>query len=434
MNMKYLIPILLLLMVTPAMAANITHFNAATADSHDQVDTVRLALNSKGNVTIAYTTDYVLDSINTSLVIDFSEANITAYSYTATGDTANLTVTRNPTNLTFTYAPYTTVTITQVNLTFDFDKGLTTTQGIDTDTAMTSIKALTYVSFFNTTRTTENTTEKINYIVYDPLKVYTLDKLNLTSPENATLEMQNGVYYFNLTNATTNEGKLKLTFKRGDYHEGLVPVHRGILSVHLNDTYITSPITVSAINCTEVGAVEYDGYTKLKYLDTEANETKVITISVSLWNTSTKLSSGIVLNYSIDPDGGLTATADDAKDINITAAAVLVPVLPYWWQTIIFYKIAGFPLIGWLGIIVATTIFVIMVWRATKGMPVLPRRASARASILLIWLYITLLSTLQNWWKQVFTWVANNPVPASIVIVVIFALLWLAMVQLTTRD
>jgi len=183
------IPILflaLLALVGVALGAKITSFNGVTADATDQVDYLVLGKGLGGNVTILFDYNggggYVLDSTNKTLVIKFA-VNISSYSYSATGDTANLTVTRNPTNITFSYSGSSTVTVSSVNLTFNYSKGLSSTEGIDTGTVLTSKAVLAYVSqAFNTTY--NETTTPIGSMSY--LNLYPSTIVPLESQAYAT--------------------------------------------------------------------------------------------------------------------------------------------------------------------------------------------------------------------------------------------------------
>ena len=432
---KVLLPIFtLVLLVAPAMAAHITHFNGLEADIEDQVDTIRLAVGQSGNVTVIFDEGYTLDSTNTTLVINFSAANISSYNYSASGDTTNLTVTRNPTNLTFTYNGTSTVTISVVNLTFNFSRGLSASEGINTRNDFLEPKVLAYVSEYITSRTVSNTTEKIMYLVYDPFETY-VGSFALTAPENATISVSDNTVELNFTNATTNEANLKVTINRGNYTDTLVPIQKGYIVVKLNNTYVTGVVTLSTVNLTEVGAYEEDGYTTVKYIDRATNYTKEAVITGSFWDTNnTEIEDGLVLSYNIDPIGGIATTVDDDYNLTITAVAIGLPPEAMWyviWQ----YEFLGIPILAWFGIITAIAFFILVIWRVRRGMRAIPESAAAQGIVIGIWTYLFALATLQDWWRTAFEWVANNPVPAVIIFALIFVLLLLGMAQLmTTRE
>jgi len=440
---KFLIPLLVLVLVSvPAFAAHIVGFNGVTADTEDQVSEVILALSQSGNVSIMFDNEgsgYTLDSTNTTLVITF-DYNISDYAYSASGDTANLTVTRNPTNITFSYSGDSSVTIDNATLVFKFGKGLATDEGIDTGSAFTEAKVLAYVSQIGST-TYDNTTtpEKVTFLVYDPLKVY-VEAFVLPAPENATISVNetDKLITLDFTNATTNEGQLKVTFTRGTYHDGLVPIQKSYITLKLNNTYITAPVTLSTINLTELGAVEEDGYTAIKYLDIATNYSKEAVVSASFWDTNGTIENGIVLTYTIDPIGGIAVTKDDNYNLTVKAmGAAVVPEAKFWeiWK----YTWFGIPVLAWFGIITLVVFIALVIYRLAKGKKIFPEGAAPKVAVVAIWTYLFALATLPDWlantWKEAWTWVANNPVASLLIFSLVFILLLLAKIHFfTTRD
>ena len=430
---KLLLPLLIILaIVAPVAGAHISKFNGVNASPIDQVSTLRLAEGQSGNVTVVFTNNYQLNTVNKELVIAFT-SNISKYTYSATGDTANLTVVRNPTNITFEYSGSTSVNVTDVSLTFDFGPSLKNTTGISTSDVFNTTKVLAYVSYYNTSKTPDNTTEKIMYLVYSPRKVYE-SVMYIASPKNATLVTIDDVVHINFTNATTNRGDLVITTYRGYYNDKLVPIQKGIITVMLNDTYITSVMTNKTKNCTEIGSLDAGGYNKLSYIDTATNYTKLISICANFWNTNGTLKNGMVLEYTIDPIGGIPYTLTNNYSVNITSAmmSAAAPKAAMWWFS---WEIAGIPVLAWIAIVFAVTLFVMIIYRYSKGMRPIPKSGAAQAAILISWTYLAILSSLKNVWHSAFEWIANNPAPSMVIILLSFMLLWLAKVHfLTTRE
>jgi len=431
------IPILflaLLALVGVALGAKITSFNGVTADATDQVDYLVLGKGLGGNVTILFDYNggggYVLDSTNKTLVIKFA-VNISSYSYSATGDTANLTVTRNPTNITFSYSGSSTVTVSSVNLTFNYSKGLSSTEGIDTGTVLTSKAVLAYVSqAFNTTYNETTTPEKVEYIVFDPATVYkyvanikSVDGNFTTNINDTTKEIK-----LNLTKATTNKVRFKYTVT---YSNALVPVYKVYYTVFLNNTYFTNILPVAVANTTDIGLKEYDGYTEVIFLDEKPTENSTFEVVAYAWDSNGTIVDGYKFKYDIDPIGGLPVTSEHAKNVSIIApTALLAPPTPmYWWQ----YEYYGIPILGWIGIFVTFIVIAILVYRYVKGLPLIPSLKGV-SSIVGIYMVLTLWAQITEWMNTVKEWASQNWIFVGILFVSMLLVLIASAIHHGTRE
>jgi len=423
-------------MATPALGAKITAFNGVTADAVDQTNYLVLGKGLSGNVTILFDYNggggYVLDATNKTLVITFA-VNISSYTYSATGDTANLTVTRNPTNITFTYAGTTSVTISSVSLTFNYSTGLNASEGIDTGTVMTNKAVLAYVSeAFNTTYNETTTPEKVDYIVFDPATVYNYIGKITSADKNVTVTIGDTIN-LNLTNATTNKVSFEFTIYRYNYSDALVPVYKAYYSVFLNDTYFTNIVPVAIANATDIGLKESDGYIEAIFLDEKPAENSTIAITCYAWDTNGTLVNGFKFKYYIDPIGGLPVTSEHAKNVTIVApSAMLAPPTPlYWWQ----YEIAGIPVLALIGIIVTFIIIGIMIYRKSKGLPLIPRSIGGLASIVGIYMLLALWVQITEWANKAWTWVQENWIFVGILMLSALIVLIASVIHFgTTRE
>lgn len=411
---------LVLLATLPASAAKITAFNGQTADITDQTNYLVLGKGLNGNVTVLFNNSdngYVLDTTNTTLVIDFA-VNISSYTYTASGDTANLTVTRNPTNLTFSYSGTTSATISAVNLVFNYSVGLNATQGIDTGTPMTDKATLAYVSTaFNTTYNTSTTPEKLDYIVFDPATVYNYIGTIKTADNNASAPISNEIN-LNMTNATTNKIQAKFVVYRYNYSNDLVPVSKAYYSVFLNDTYFTNIVPIAIENATDIGLKESDGYIEAIFADTQPALNSTFMVIAYAWDTNGTLINGYKFKYDIDPIGGLPVSSEHTKNVTVVMPSALIapPTAFYWWQ----YEIYGISVLGWLGIISVVSILALLIYRRSKGLPLIPRSLGGQASIVALFAFLALLSQITEWLNKAVAWTQQNYVFIGIVIVAVF--------------
>ncbi|RLI75092.1 hypothetical protein DRO97_04180 [Archaeoglobales archaeon] len=439
---KYIIIFLMaaIMLATPAMGAKIIKFNNETADTHDQVSYLVLGKNLEGNVTVQFTNGtstygYRLTTTAHKLVITFTVnlSNQTGnYSYVATGDTTNLTVTRNPTNLTFNYTNLVwtakNVNITMVNLTFNYSKGLKTAQGIDTGTVMTDSAVLAYVSNASATDyTTSTTPEKITYIVYDPATVYKYTGYIKSSDGNVTVYITGDELDINLTKAKDNKVRFEYTLQRYNYSDTKVPIHKAYFSVYLNDTYFTNLVPVPSANVTDIGLSESGQYTKATFLDTKPAYNSSFYITCYAWSTNGSIEDGYKFQYDINPVGGPTATSTHTKNVTVVLPAAMVapPVALYWWQ----YEFYGISVLAWMGIIAIIAIIALFVYRRAKGLPMIPRGLGGQMAIVGMFIFLAILSQLQQWFSDAWTWVQQNYVAIGVGIVLAFILLLMALWQ-----
>lgn len=427
--------VMLLIAVAPAMAAKITQFNGQVADVTDQTNYLVLGKGLSGNVTVLFNNSdngYVLDSTNTTLVIDFA-VNISSYTYSASGDTANLTVTRNPTNLTFTYSGTTSATISAVNLVFNYSVGLNATQGIDTGTPMTAKANLAYVSAaFNTTYNTTTTPEKITYTVFDPATVYNYIGTIKTVDNNASVTIGTEIN-LNMTNATTNKIQADFVVYRYNYSNDLVPVDKAYYSVFLNDTYFTSMVPIPVENVTDIGLKESDGYIEAIFADLKPAENSSFMVLAYAWDTNGTLANGYKFKYDIDPIGGLPVSAEHAKNVTVVMPSALVapPTAMYWWQ----YEIGGISVLAWLGIVAVLLIVAVMVYRKSQGMPLIPRSIGGLGSIVGVFMLLALWTQLTEWANTAYTWIQENALFLGILFAVAIFVLFVSTIHFgTTRE
>lgn len=413
---------LLLLLATPAMAAKITKFNGEAASAVDQVSHLVIGKGQSGNVTIEFTNGYVLDSTNATLVIDFA-ADISSYAYVASGDTANLTVTQNPANLTFTYSGTTNVTISTVDLVFDFAPSAA--NGIDSNVVMNSTAVLTYVSKYITSLNTTNTTEKVTYIVYDPAKVYAKTLTVKSADENFATTVSDDIA-INLTTATTNKVVFRYNTHRDIYDDNLVPIYRGYFSVYLNNTYFTNVVPIPVENVTDIGLSESDGYTKVAFLDLKPAYNDTFDIVAFAWDTNGSIKDGYKFVVTIDPIGGLSTEYTETKNVSVIAPAALAapPTAYYWWQ----YEYYGISILAWIGIAVTLIIVAVLIYRWHKGLPIIPRSLGALSSVVAIYAVLTIWTQITEWFSDAQSWLEQNWLFVSIVLLVtvaVFVVSWL---------
>jgi len=422
--------LVLLVAAAPVLGAKITKFNGVAADTSDQVSHLVIAKGQKGNVTVQFDNEYTLDSTNTTLVIDFA-VNITEYAYSASGDTDNLTVTRNPLNLTFKYSGNSNVTISTVDLTFKFDSGLNTTEGIDSATVMTSVDTLAYVSNYTDTYTPDNTTEKITYIVYDPAKVYAYSGTVKSADGNFSAAIGADVE-INLTKATTNKVVFEFNTHRSTYNESLVPLSKAYFSVFLNDTYFTNVVPVAVANVTDIGLKESDGYTEAIFMDLKPDANDTFQVLAYAWNTNGTIEDGFKFKYTIDPIGGLSAEAVEAKNVSVVVPAALVapPTALYWWQ----YEIYGISVLGWIGIIVTLAIIGLLIYRKAKGLPLIPRSLGGLSSIVAVYALLAIWAQITEWFSTATEWLKENWLFVSILFIVALIVIVVSVFHYGTRE
>jgi len=429
-----LVFVALLILAAPAMAAKITHFNGKAANTEDQTSYLVLGKGLSGNVTVQFNgggSGYVLDTTNTTFVVTYA-ANISKYSYTATGDTANLSVTRNPLNLTFTYSGNTNVTITLLNLTFDYSTTEDTSTGISTKTAMTNKAVLAYVSnATGTTYTSATTPEKIDYIVFDPATVYAYVGTIKSADNNVSVTIGNEID-LNLTDATTNKVIADFVIYRNAYNNTLVPVFKAYYSVFLNDTYFTNIIPVAKANATDIGLKESNGYIEAMFIDTKPAQNSTISVLAYAWDTNGTLEDGYKFKYTIDPIGGLTATAEHTKNVTVVLPAALVapPTALYWWQ----YEFYGINVLAWIGIIVTLLIVGILIYRYAKGMPIIPRSIGGLGSFVAVYMLLAIWAQLTEWANTAYTWLQENWLFVGIVFIATLVVIIASMIHFGTRD
>jgi len=423
---------LLILMVAaaPVLGAKITKFNGVAADASDQVSHLVIAKGQEGNVTVQFDNEYTLDSTNTTLVIDFA-VNITGYTYSASGDTANLSVTRNPLNLTFEYSGNSNVTISTVNLTFKFDSGLSTAEGIDSATVMTSVDTLAYVSNYTDTYTPDNTTEKITYIVYDPAKVYAYSGTVKSADGNFSATIGTDIE-INLTKAATNKVVFEFNTYRSTYDESLVPVSKAYFSVFLNDTYFTNVVPIAVANVTDIGLKEFDGYTEAIFMDTKPAANDTFQVLAYAWDTNGTIEDGFKFKYTIDPIGGLSAEAIETKSVSVIVPAALIapPIAMYWWQ----YEIYGISVLGWIGIIVTLAIIGLLIYRKAKGLPLIPRSLGGLSSIVAVYTLLAIWAQITEWFSTATDWLKENWLFVSILFIVTLIVIVVSMFHYGTRE
>jgi len=420
----------LLVCVGGALGAKITAFNGVTADTVDQTNYLVLGKGLSGNVTIAFDSGYVLDTTNDTLIIKYN-VNISKYSYTASGDTANLTVTRNPLNLTFTYTGSTNVTISVVNLTFNYSTGLDTDEGIDTASVMTSKAVLAYIAKANNTTYNESTTpEKVEYIVFDPAKVYaytaTVESVdgNFTTTFNDTTETVS----INLTEATTNKLSLKYLV---EYSNELVPVYKAYYYVYVNNTYFTNVVPIPVANVTDVGLKESNGYTEVIFLDEKPSENSTFRIVAYVWDTNGTITDGYKFKYYIDPIGGLEVTSQHAKNLTVVVPSALVapPTALYWWQ----YEFYGIPILGWIGIVITILVIGILIYRYAKGLPLIPSLGGV-ASIVGMYMVLAIWAQITEWLNTAWQWAQENWLLIGILMVSLLLVLIASSIHYGSRE
>jgi len=410
--------LVLLVLSAPAMAAKITEFNGESADVVDQTNYLVLGKGLSGNVTIQFDGNgagYTLDSTNTTLIIAYA-VNISSYSYTANGDTDNLSVTRNPLNLTFAYSGSSTANITAVNLVFNYSTTENASTGINTNTAMSNKAVLAYVAnASNTTYNTTTTPEKVDYIVFNPATVYNYIGAVYSVDYNASATIGDEID-INLTTATTNKVVFDYLLYRYNYSNTLVPVFKTYFSVFLNDTYFTNVIPIAGANATDVGLRESDGYTEALFLDTNPVQNSTFQILAFAWDTNGTLEDGYKFKYNIDPIGGLPVTSEHTKNVTVTLPAAMIapPTAMYWWE----YEFYGINALVWIGIIVTTIIVAVLAYRYAKGKPLIPRSTSGLGSIVLTFALLTIWAQLTEWANEAYTWIQENALFIGIVMAV----------------
>jgi len=430
----------LILAMSPVLGAKITKFNNETAETVDQVSYLVLGKDLSGNVTVQFNNNsnsygYRLTTTAHKLVITFT-ANLSNqtgnFSYTATGDTVNLTVTRYPTNITFNYtnAIWTAknVNITVVNLTFNYSSGYVSSQGIDTGTVMTDSAVLAYVSNASATDyTTSTTPEKITYIVFDPATVYKYSSYFTTTDDNVTVYVTDttSAIDLNLSKASVNKLSISYKLERYNYSNTKVPINKAYFNVYLNKTYFTSIVPVAGTNSTDVGLSESNGYIKAVFLDTKVAYNSTFLLTAYAWDTNGTLEDGYKFMYDLDPIGGPKVTSTHTKNVTITLPAALVapPTAMYWWS----YEYYGISVLAWIGIIVVISIVALLIYRYSKGMPLIPRSLSGQASIIGMFAFLAILSQLTEWFNSTWTWAQENYVFIGIVIAAVLITLLVVM-------
>ena len=433
MSKKYLLIFaLLLVLAAPAMAANITHFNGAAASTEDKTDYLVLGKGLSGNVTVLFDNNgnsFTLDATNATLVIKYV-VNISSYSYSASGDTTNLTVTRNPLNLTFTYSGTSTVTISNVSLTFNYSSGLSTSTGIDTGTALYSKRTLAYVSEYINSYNASTTPEKISYIVFDPDEVYHYIATISSTDGNMTTTITDASkkVLMNFSSATTNKVKFDYTVYRYNYSATLVPVHRVYYAVFINKTYFTNVVPIPGANSTDIGLKESDGYIEALFIDAKPDYNSTFMVVAYAWDGN--ISKGYKFEYTIDPVGGLQTTSEHTKDVNITSIAALVapPTALYWWQ----YEIYGINILLWIGIIATILIVALVVYRVTKGLPVLGKGFVASAFV--TYALLSFIAQLTEWTNTAWTWLQENYIFVGIIALVAIIVVLVSVIHFGTRE
>jgi len=410
--------LVLLVFSAPAMAAKITEFNGEAAEVIDQTNYLVLGKGLSGNVTIQFDNDgsgYTLDTTNTTLVIGYT-VNISDYSYTASGDTDNLTVTRNDFNLTFEYSGTSSVDISAVNLIFNYSTTENASTGINTGTAMSDKAVLAYVAEVNgETYTASDASEKVEYIVFNPATVYNYIGTVYSVDYNASATIEDEID-INLTTATTNKVIFDYLFYRYNYSNTLVPVFKAYFSVFLNGTYFTNVIPIAGANTTDVGLRESDGYTEALFLDINPSQNSTFQVLAFAWDTNGTLEDGYKFKYNIDPIGGLPVTSEHTKNVTVTlpTAVIAPPTAMYWWE----YEFYGINILTWIGIIVTTIIIAVFAYRYAKGMPLIPRSISGLSSIVLTFALLTIWAQLTEWANETYTWIQENALFIGIVMAV----------------
>jgi hypothetical protein len=424
-----------MVLAAPAMAAKITHFNGAAADVTDQTDYLVLGKGLSGNVTVLFDDNgnsFTLDATNTTLVITYA-VNISSYSYSASGDTANLTVTRNPLNLTFNYSGTSTVTISSINLTFNYSTGLSTSEGINTATA-NSKSVLAYVSEYINVYNATNTTEKISYIVFDPSEVYHYIANVSSADSKVSVKITDGTseLNLNLTDATTNKISLYYVVYRHNYSASLVPVYRVYYNVYLNSTYFTNIVPIPAANVTDIGLKESDGYMESIFVDNKPDYNSSFMLVCYAWDGNIK--NGYKFEYIIDPIGGLQVTSDHTKNVTIILPAAITapPTALYWWQYQI--QIFGYEinLLLLIGIIVLALVVALLVYRKAKGLPLLPK--GFVASTFLAYATLAFWAQITEWGSTAWTWLQENYVFVGIVALVTVIVVLVSVVHFGTKE
>jgi len=426
--------LVLLVLSAPAMAARITHFNGEAADAVDQTNYLVLGKGLEGNVIILFDgggTPYLLNNTSTTLTITYA-VNISNYTYAATGDTDNLTVTQNPLNLTFTYGGNESVNISAVNLLFNYSTSENASTGINTNSAMSNKAVLAYVSAANNaTYNTSTTPEKVDYIVFNPATVYNYIGAVFSVDYNASATIGNEID-INLTTATTNKVVFDYLLYRYNYSNTLVPVFKAYLSVFLNDTYFTNVIPIAGANTTDVGLRESDGYTEALFLDTNPSQNSTFQVLAFAWDTNGTLEDGYKFKYNIDPIGGLPVTSEHTKNVTVTLPAAMIapPTAMYWWE----YEFYGINILLWIGIIVTTIIVAVLAYRYAKGMPLIPRSISGLSSIVLTFALLTIWAQLTEWANETYAWIQENALFIGIVMAVALIVAVASMIHFgTTR-
>lgn len=415
--------LMVLLVCAPAMASHITEFNGEVADANDQVSHLVLPENADGNVSIQMNNNSVgWGNISDTLVISFN-ANASSYTVSKTGDTGNLTVTRNPLNITIKNTYSNVAGVDYVNMTFNYSKGLNTSEGIDTGSPSTSKDVLAWVSNNNgTTYNASNAdTERQTMTIYDPNDVYDFKTTVASVGGNfsKTIDDATNNFTIDLTDTSNDEVEFTHTVYRGAYDEDLVPLYKSYFHLNLKYPNFTNLLIESVdSNTTEIGKTLDDYYTA-KFLDNDVSANNTVKVSAYAWDTNGTLKDGFKASYNINPTGGLTVSPENTKDVNVTkAAAAAAPTgLQYFLQYTVNIFGLEVPIIYLIGAVILASVVIVLAWRWSLGFPVLGRGGAA--SILTALMAFGLISFIQQVVSDTWSYVSSNPVLLAFAMIVV---------------
>lgn len=426
-----LIALLVVLLIAPAMGAKIVKFDGEDASAADQVDYLVLGYMQSGNVTVKFTDVYNVTSLLVFKLAAPTEdnANVSLISYSVSGDTANLTVSLTKTKLTFNYTGSSYVLITNVTLTFDYAPY--TDEGIDTAVSMTEPATLVYVSKYNSNvYSASNTTEKITYIVLNPFNAFSYSG-TFKAPDCGVSDSVSGGVKLDLSECDSNDLLVTYEFTR-NLNQTIAPISKAYINLGFSKTYFTDISVAATSNAIDMGYSISTLMTTNKFRIINVSKDTTVQLSMKGWDTNGTAINAHSVGMTIDPIGGKLFSYSVSYNVNITtAAAAAAPVTPYfWWE----YEIAGYSILVWLLVIFIVSLIVLIAYRKSKGLPILPRSAGGLGSAVALLLFLTILEQISQYATQLYEWVKDNYILVGAILAAVFVFIYVFFVHKFTRD